>query len=320
LVKLAARISRVSNRQLAVLSTELVLVLLGLFILGRFEAVVASPRHGEQHAPVLAQAIEATRPAAPVISSVSAGFTACGFSPLLPAHDGLDRRYHLEPALVMADPPKFAALMAVARDAETQQRQRDTEIALIVACRVAERAQGARSVAVASAQARLAQLYLESAQAAKAGEGDAVRRAHDLMVQSLASYTAILGVQSSRTQVAARNLSQFEAAQAQGVDPTMSPQEFEAASSASTVMGSAPMSIDAICSANPTVAPCDDPELGQAESDLVRLRVQAAAVTRDPQGFEMRLRNARANRAACVDVACLKRWYDGRRSELLKEF
>jgi hypothetical protein len=100
----------------------------------------------------------------------------------------------------------------------------------------------------------------------------------------------------------------------------MSPQELDAASAAATVMGSAPMSIDAICRANPAVPPCNDPELLQADADLARLRLQAAAVTRDPQGFEMRLRSAQASRAACVDVACLKHWHDTRRGELLKEF
>jgi uncharacterized protein len=319
-VNLKEKIGRVSDRQLAVLVTELLLVLLGLFLLGRFEAVVASPRHGEQHPPIPMHEFEATPSAVPATSSVHAGFNACGFSPLLPARDSLDGRYHLEAVLPTAEPPSFTALMAVAGDAAGQQRQRDAEVALIVACRVAERTQGARSVDVASAQAKLAQVYLAFARSATSGAGDAIHRAHDLMVQSLAGYTAILGVQSSRTQVAAQKLSQFEAAQAQGVDPAMSPQELDAAIAASTVMGSAPISIDAICSANPAAPPCNDPELLQADADLARLRLQAAAVTRDRQGFEMRLRTAQASRAACVDVACLRRWYDHRRGELLKEF
>jgi hypothetical protein len=320
LVNLEAKIGRVSDRQLALLATELVLVLLGFFILGRFEAVIASPRHGEQHPPILAHNVEPTRPAAPTIGSDPVGFNACGFTPLLPARDNLDGRYNVQAALAATPLPSFRALMAIAADAASQQRQRDAEVALIVACRVAERREGARSVDVASAQAKLAQVYLEFAKAAQPGGEDAILRAHDLMVQSLAAYTAILGVQSSRTQIAAQKLSQFEAAQAQGLDPAMSPQELEAASAASMVMGSAPISIDALCSANPALPPCNDPELLQADADLARLRLQAAAVTRDPQGFEMRLRSAQASRAACVDAGCLKRWYDRRRGELLKEF
>jgi hypothetical protein len=249
----------------------------------------------------------AVLPLAPPVQAAPSAPGACGFDAMLPVSGDRDGRYDIAAAMAMPQRPRAAAFVAAAREAQAQQRWRDAEVALIVACRLVSPGPLRASVPLADAQARLAQLYAERARpqgAADEAAPAAAERGRELLVRSLADYTAVLGRQASKTLLAQRRLAALDAHQAMPADLAQA----AADGGATTAMGAAPAS------------PPGGPEVSQLASDLARLQAQAVAVSNDPAGLQRRAREAQAGRDACADDACLRRWYAQRREQLLREF
>lgn len=287
------------------------------------------PSHSQVRPPVaVLSALAEDRPAIAVEDPLVRP-TTCLFDPIVPPRGTADGKFDADAALrVGAARP--TAYFAVAQEAVAQQRMRDAETALIAACRAAGMGAPIASVAVASAQERLARLYSALASQDRS-QPDLAARARELQAESLAGYTTVLGLSSSRTRMASLRLAQLTAAPAREAAVTYAPDE---AGVATATMGAeaapirvapealsrrtAPALQSAPCSA--TSQPCGDADLAQASDDLQRLRAQARQVTDDPEGFQRRTDAARVRRDACTDTACLRRWHASRRAELLAEF
>jgi hypothetical protein len=270
----------------------------------------------------------------------------CSFDPVLASAGPRDGRYAVRAALAVQRSGDPAPFLDVASEAAGQQRMRDGEVALIVACRLAARETGSPTVLLGDIQARLADHYTTAAGMAPAwGIPDVWSRARSLVAASVDSYVAALGPQASKTRRAQARLAAFAepAAQAQeGQDGTAAP-----APSRATVFVADPPAAAADAELQASARPEEarareasarghepaqaslpvpqlvrqDPELQQLESDLRRLRAQAEAVSDDPAGLRRRSAQARAERdARCRDKACLRAWYAQRRSALLAEF
>jgi hypothetical protein len=227
--------------------------------------------------------------------------------------------------------------VAVAKEMAEEMRRRDAEIALIVACRMTGKASSSPTVALADVKAQLGQHYLDSAsnESSSDAKAELLARAHKLLSDSLGVYTAILGQNAPKTRLASRRLAALPTADAtiDNTHPEAVLRELQPYGSTS-ILGAAMQSppfavareIDVArgCenqrSAALTII-CSEPELTQLDSDLGRLRAQAASVTSDPDGLRRRHEQAQARRdSQCRDKACLLRWYAQRRSELIKEF
>jgi hypothetical protein len=227
------------------------------------------------------------------------------------ARDGL---FQLQPAL--SPDAKVSALLAVAHEAQQQDRVRDAEVALIAACHAAQREGGPRSASLADVKSQLGQHYLGLATrtADEPRRQQLHQRAQALWAQSADAYAASLGPHASKTRLAQQRLASLE--------------QVVASNPATATMGAAPgTSAETGRAANAaTNLPMpalvrSDPELAQLESDLQRLQEQARRVSRDPAGMRRREAQALAQRdARCQDKACLVRWYAQRRRQLLAEF
>jgi hypothetical protein len=255
---------------------------------------------------------------APEPARISA--SSCPPQATVPANQSAsDGQFALEKALETQPPPSASAFLAVAREAAQAGRVRDAEVALIAACRVAERQGGSHSVPVADLKSQLAELYL--AQAAKAGgeEGEAhYRRASVLLAESTDAFAAALGKHASRTKVAERRLAAVQSASAEQAG-RLAPAPSLAQDP--SVMGAARESAeDFALRSDARRLISEDPELAQLENDIGRLHGQASRVSRDPNGMRRRDGEAHARRDQCQDKACLVRWYAQRRSQLLNEF
>lgn len=271
--------------------------------------------------PVPAQAVAAAPPSARSVVP-----RPCGFDPVLEPSGAGDQQFELQAALAADRQPEAHAFLAVAREAAAQGRQRDAEVALIAACRMAARATPPPSVLLSDVLSRLGQHYAEAgaSQPSETVKDEAMTRARQLLADSVAGYTAVLGRNASKTRIAQRRMAALEHADAQ---PRITTVDAETAAQGPAAMGAArePMAapIDKAilvgpCGRNHSAA-CADPELAQLESDLRRLGAQAASVTRDPQGFRRRAAQARPD-PGCQDKACLQHWYAQRRRQLLDEF
>ena len=269
----------------------------------------------------------------------SAAAAACGFEPLLASASARDGRFTLTTA-AGNEPPSLSGYLAAAREAARQGRARDSEVALLVACRLAAGQWPQVSVPVADVQSLLGQRYLEAADAER---DDTVRsgllqRAEGLLEQSLLAYTVVLGSQASKSRMAARRVAvlsqlrepqyRFATAGADGALPAA-----ESAALATLGAGAQPPwgGLVPPGAADAAAAPAaaavaaamirSDPELTKLEADLARLSAQAASVTRDPEGLRQRSDQALAQRdAQCRDKPCLMRWFTQRKRELFAEF
>lgn len=260
---------------------------------------------------------------------------ACGFEPMLAPVGARDGRFTLD-AAAPGDPPSVRGYVAAARDAARQGRSRDSEVALLVACRLAAGKSPLVSVPVADVQSLLGRRYLE---AAAAEPDESVRtaileRAEGLLEQSLLAYTVVLGSQASKSRMAARRvavLSQLRHRQDRfataGPDGALLTPESAALATlgagAPTPWGGLelPQAGDAGAVRAAGALIRSDPELTRMEADLARLQAQAASVTRDPAGLRQRSDRALAQRdAQCRDKPCLLRWYAQRKRELFAEF
>jgi len=262
--------------------------------------------------------------------------SACGFQPMLPSASGRDGRFTLD-AATPKDPPSVRGYLAAARDAARQGRWRDSEVALLVACRLAGATSPLVSVPVADVQSLLGQRYLE---AAEAESDDALRsalleRAEGLLEKSLLAYTVVLGSDASKSRLAARRVAalgqlrerheRFTMATPDTAflpaDPGASALATVGAAAQPTWGGVVPPGAGDLGPARTGALIRSDPELTQLEADLARLRAQAANVTRDAEGLRQRSERALAQRdAQCRDKPCLLRWYAQRKRELLAEF
>lgn len=258
---------------------------------------------------------------------VAVGPPACNFQPLLPASSPSDGSFDLQAALSRADRPDASAYLSVARESAQDRRARDAEVALIVACRQAASSAASPSVPLADVQGVLGQLYAQAALGGRASDvhAEALQRARQLLGESAAAYAAILGQQSSKTTLAQSRLAALERGQAEAADEPSSRAATAGGTAAMGASRASPRQEEEAVAGSRRRAPADrtvaaDADLSQMDQDLRRLRAQAGAVTRDPEGFNRRMAQAEAERNACADRACLQRWYAQRRSQLLDEF
>lgn len=108
----------------------------------------------------------------PAPTPVAAG--PCGFEPLLAPANPKDGFYQLTGA--DAQLPDASAYLRVARDAAAASRLRDSEVALIMACRLATGAGEPDPAQADDVRKRLARLYLDQARFAGAHEAATVYR------------------------------------------------------------------------------------------------------------------------------------------------
>lgn len=234
--------------------------------------------------------------------------------------DGL---FALQSALsgTVTDPGAF---VAVAREAAQQGHVRDTEVALMAACHVAEKKAGGPSAPLADIKSQLGQHYtaLAARQGAGADREALLQRASILHAESAAIYAAALGKNASKTRMAERRLAALREPEAVVAQPRAVVVAAPSLPSAAPVpaapdtarMGSARSSLA-------TRPPMRGENLAQVDSDLDRLYAQARSVSRDPAGLQRRHQQALAQRSACRgDEACLRSWYAQRRSQLFAEF
>lgn len=268
-------------------------------------------------------------------AGATAAASACGFEPLLAPSSGRDGRFTLD-AATGRDSPHARGYIAAARDAARQGRWRDSEVALLVACRLAGATSPLMSVPVADVQSLLGQRYLE---AAEAESDDALRsalleRAESLLESSLLAYAVVLGSDASKSRLAARRVALLGKVRERHERFTMAMPDTaflppDPGASALATLGAAaqpwggvvPPGAGDLGPARTAALIRSDPELTQLEADLARLRAQAANVTRDAEGLRQRSERALAQRdAQCRDKPCLLRWYAQRKRELLAEF
>ncbi len=259
--------------------------------------------------------------------------TACGLSPVLAPASARDGRFTLDAG---AEAASLRGYLAAARDAARQGRSRDSEVALLAACRLAAGQSPLVSVPVADVQSQLGQRYLEAAGTERDDGARAalLERAEGLLEKSLLAYTVVLGTDASKSRMAARRialLAQLRERQERlamtGVDGAfIAP---EASALATMGAGAQPLwgGLLAPEAANARALPAaatlirSDPELARLDADIARLRAQAANVARDPEGLRRRSEQALAQRdAQCHDKPCLLRWYAQRKRELFAEF
>lgn len=275
----------------------------------------------------------ASPPAADAAPAVAA---ACGVEPLLAPASARDGRFTLE-AAAGAEPPSVRGYLAAARDAARQGRWRDSEVALLVACRLAAGKSPRVSVPVADVQSLLGQRYLEAAETQRDEPARAMllERAEGLLEQSLLAYTVVLGSDASKSRMAARRIAVLGQLRerhglfaATAPDAALLPPDPGSSALATLGAGAHPswggMAAPAAADPNPARTAAlirSDPELTELEANLARLQAQAANVARDPAGLRQRSERALAQRdAQCRDKSCLLRWYAQRKRELFAEF
>lgn len=242
---------------------------------------------------------------------------SCPSQPLAVAKSDGDGQFLLQAALssgAKADPDAF---LTVAKEAAEQGRVRDAEVALMAACHAAEQASGVQSAPVADVKSQMGQHYviLAAEEGTDAAREGLLQRASSLFAESASAYAAALGKNASKTRMAEQRLATVRAPEtlraalrqksvARGVgveQPAETGEGTRAMGSASALVRS-------------------DPDLSQLDADLQRLHAQVSSVSRDPSGLRQRDARALAQRDACRDEACLRRWYAQRRAQLLDEF
>lgn len=265
--------------------------------------------------------VAAAAPEAPPTAEEVIVASSCPPQAAVPASPaGQDGQFMLDAALEARPLPTASAFLTVAREAAQGGRVRDAEVALIAACRVAERQGGSYSAPVADVKAQLGEHYLRMAGKAEDEEQGRVlyQRATALLSETADAYAAALGKNASRTRFAEKRLALVRAN-----DPREAARLAASGfrTTPSTEMGAAAESAEeAAARSNARQLISSDPELAQMDSDIGRLHAQASRVTDDPRGMQRRDAEAAAKRDACPDRACLLRWYAQRRSQLLNEF
>jgi len=289
---------------------------LAVYLHGIDQQSSAPPQRGPQVAVAPASPPAGTTPVAPAAPSPAPGAaraSTCPAQPMAAASTGNDGQFALRRALATASPAQAPAFVAVAREAAGQGRMRDAEVALLAACHIAEASAGPDTAPLADVKSELGQHYvlLASREGGEDAREALLQRATSLLADSANAYAAALGRDASKTRMAEERLASVR-----------SPDTFQAAlpspSDWTGTLGAAraPERISPV----PELVR-SDPDLSQLDSDLQRLYAQAASVSRDRTGMQRRDAQAIAQRdARCQDKACLLRWYERRRAQLLAEF
>src|SRR5688500_17553621 len=119
-------------------------VLGGVLVFAAYQAWFA-PGPIEVAVPLAEEQVAAAAPAPEAAPVPAAPETGCEFDPVMPAVGSADGKFTLEAALAAQPAPSPSAFLAVAQEAASQKRPRDTEVALIAACRAAGRTAGVPS-------------------------------------------------------------------------------------------------------------------------------------------------------------------------------
>lgn len=157
--------------------------------------------------PVPAPAAPQPSPAAPALATAPpAG--SCPQEAAVAASGPQDGQFNLAGALATSAGSAPGAFLQVAREVNAAGRVRDAEVALIVACRLAERASGFQSAPLADAKVELAQHYavLGAREQSTSQRRELLQRAETLLADSVQAYTAALGRNASKTRQADRQL------------------------------------------------------------------------------------------------------------------
>ncbi len=144
---------------------------------------------------------------APAVATTQAA--NCAFAPVLapaPKGDGL---FALPADPRDATAADAAAYVVVGRDAATQGRPRDAEVAFMTSCRMAGPNDAAE---LAEAKYQLGSHYVTAASIDAAARPEALKRAQALLSDSVALYGARLGLDNGRTRLAAASLASVERA------------------------------------------------------------------------------------------------------------
>jgi hypothetical protein len=259
-------------------------------------------------APVAAEPRKEAAAAVPLAAAPTGG--PCAFEPIVPQGRASDGQFMIDAALATSGDARPSAFIAVAREAASEGRPRDAEVAYIVACRLEARASSSPSVPVANILTLLGQHYVSAAADTSTDESrrELLARGRELLDASVQGYNAVLGAGAARTQQASQQLAAISRGEAAKVEPPALvpaerlPTEHEAEGHCATGRSAC------------------DAQLAQLDNDLRRLRAQAEGVSRDRAGLRRRAAQAEARREACQDRDCLVRWYAQRRNELLREF
>jgi hypothetical protein len=311
----------------------------------------AQPANGGGNSPEARQLLlpEPVAAGASSPSSLPIAAASCPFEPALARGSTRDGQFALRAALVTNTSTDPSGFLAAAKEAMAQGRQRDAEVALIMACRVAGHASGAPTTPLADIKSQLAQHYasMVSRESATERRRELLRRAELLYVESVRTYSLALGKHASKTRLATQGLetvtqaAAMETAGAPDLGPAPAGREPPAPSShvmpsTDSATGDATAAADDIAGSVDAVPPAGengaagsasqrlisaDPELADLELDLARLHSQAQAVSRDFAEFQRRQQQALAQRESkCRDKACLLDWYARRKRQLIDEF
>ncbi|MDB5928641.1 MAG: hypothetical protein JWR60_348 [Polaromonas sp.] len=124
---------------------------------------------------------------------------------------GKDGRFPLQNDVSGLIAPDIASFLLIGKESYAAGRQRDAEVAFLMACRVANQLKGADSVEVADAKYQLGWLYarlgLEAGAGSAAGnQGELLQRARALYADSLKAYVAQYGEAHEKSRFAAEGL------------------------------------------------------------------------------------------------------------------
>lgn len=280
-----------------------------------------------QVSPYAAVPVQAVpQPIASTSARDAASAASCPSQPLAQAAGGQDGQFVLEAALASRSHADPSAFVAVAREAAEEGRVRDTEVALIAACHVAERASGGASAPVADLKSQLAQQYV--AQAAHESSDEVrdrlLQRASALFGESASAYAAALGKNASKTRMAQQRQASLADPAARALAIAPKPRAITPSPIVGVPPPPAPDTSRSGAARSSSLAerpPLRSEDLRQVDQDLERLYNQARAVSRDPAGMQRRHQQALAQRSACRgDEGCLRNWYAQRKRQLFDEF
>ena len=263
------------------------------------------------------------QPVALAPTAVQPVASSCPAQAIVPVRGAADGRFVLEKVVADSSHTDPQPFLAVAREAAQQGRVRDAEVALLAACRVAEKGAGAQSAPVADVKTEIGEHYVRLA-VSERGEAERdtlLRHAAAVLSDTAAVYAAALGKNASKTRMAEQRLAALN-------DPRQLQQL--AMRAAPRVVATAPRGQESLDTRSLGAArssslrdrpPLPTEDLSQVDRDLDRLYAQARAVSRDPAGMQQRHAQALAQRNACGgDANCLRQWYAQRKSQLFSEF
>ncbi|WP_049871245.1 lysozyme inhibitor LprI family protein [Ramlibacter tataouinensis] len=223
----------------------------------------------------------------------TAGPAACAFDPMAPERGSGDGQLRLRTDLDGKTAADAAGLVWLAHEVAGQGRTRDTEVALIMACRLAARLDGPQAPAVAEAKYQLGRHYLAlvapgGASALGGGtRGDMLRRAQEVLQESRHAFTAQYGDAHAKTQLAAaaaataqQSLTAVAARPPNAVPPAAVP---PAAVPPAAVPGRPPEAVAAAPESAPPPPPAPAPQAQQSQQAPPQAQPPAQASAPRPE-------------------------------------